>query len=112
LGGGGRDERRRVRHCPADEIALERLEHVPAGDPVVIAVADADPAAAGRERLLHGDGVRLWADHEAETVIAVDGRRARGLADDPDIRARIDPPELKHVEIRVQARDPVGVDPA
>src|SRR5439155_4351049 len=108
----GRDERRRVRHCPADEIALEPLEHVPAGDPVVIAVADADPAAAGRERLLHGDGVRLWADHEAETVIAVDGRGARSLADDADIGLGVDATKPQHVEVRVQARDAVRVDAA
>lgn len=107
-----RDGRGRVRHGPADQIALERLEHVVARDAVVIRVPDAHPAAADGEGFLHGDRVRLRADDESEAVAAVYGRRARRFAHDGDFRLGIDPLRPQHVEVGVKPRDAVRVDAA
>ena len=78
--------------------------------PEVVRVADADPPRADRLRLVHRDGVRLGADDQPEAVVAVHGRRARQLADDADIRPRVDPAEGQHVEVGVQPGDAVRVD--
>src|SRR6185436_11276550 len=97
---------------PADQVALERFEDVVARDAEVVRVAHADPAAARLGGLRHRDRVRPRPDDEAEAVVAVDGRRARALADDRELRSRIDAPELEHVVVGVQPSDAVAVDPS
>ena len=77
----------------------------------MIGVADADPARADRLGLLHRDLVGLGPDDEAQAVVAIDGRRARRLANDLHHRPRIDPATVEHLEIGVQPGNAVRLDP-
>ena len=52
----------------------------------------------------------LGANHQTQAVVAVDGCDAVFLADDSDVGAWIDPAQLEHFEVSVQARDAMRVD--
>ncbi len=106
------DDARGVCHCPADLIALQRLEDVVARDTKVIGVADRDPRRAALIGLLHGDVIGLWCDDQPETVVAVDRSRRTRFANHPDRWPWIQSAEPQHCEVRMQPRDAMRVDPS
>jgi len=68
----GRNQAGGVGHGPADQVAFQSLEDVVAGDPEMICVSNADPAGPGLFGHLHGNAIRLGADHQAQSVVAID----------------------------------------
>src|SRR5262249_43429802 len=81
-------------------------------DPVVVGVADGDEGRARRLGLGHGHLIGPRADDQAEAVVAVHGRGGRELADDADVRPRVDLADGEQVEVGMQPGDAVRVDPA
>ena len=61
---------------------------------------------------VHGDLIRFWSYHQTQTIIAVDGCHARFLANNLDLRSRIDSAQFEHFEIGMQTRHAVRVDAA
>ena len=107
-----RNELGRVGHGPADQVALQRFQWIVTGDAEVIGVAHADPTGAVLLRFVHGDFIGLWSYDQTETVITVHRRDAAFLPNDFYLRLRIDPAQLEHFDIGVQARHAMGVDAA
>src|SRR5258706_16202458 len=78
----------------------------------MVAVADADPAGAGFFRHPHSDLIRLRTDHEAKTVVGIDGCGAGGRTKDFDLGCGIDEAFTEQIEIACQTRHAVGIDAA
>src|SRR5690349_25160450 len=56
---------------------LEGLQDVVAGDTEMIGITNTDPAGAGFFRFVHGDAIRLRADDQTKTVVAIDRSEER-----------------------------------
>ena len=107
-----RDQAGGIGHGPADQIALESLQDVVAGDAEMIGVADADPAGAGFFRHVHGDAIRMGTDNKAEPVVAVDRRGAHRGANDFDFRIGIDVAFAEHADIAIETGYAMRIDAA
>src|SRR6266446_3718916 len=108
----GRDQASGVGHGPADQVALQRLEHVVAGDAEMICVSNADPAGPGFVRHFHGDAIRLRADHQAQSVVAIDGGGTQRRSHRGDSGFRIDMAFAEHSKIAIEPGDAMRIDAA
>ena len=69
----GRDQTGETGHGPADQVAIERLQDVVAGNAEMVGVAHADPAGTGFLRHVHGHTICLRTHNQAQAVVAIQG---------------------------------------
>src|SRR5689334_12213200 len=78
----------------------------------MVCVQYANPTGTSLRRRFHGKLIRMWANNQTETVVAIDGRGTRCRAHYLDFRFGIDSPEAEHVKVAMQPSYTMRVDAA